>query len=62
MHLNLFCRGAYQTSERNVIVKFHVLISEKFQFDPEHQKVIIVMGHQEMGGWNRKDREMKVER
>ena len=43
-------------------VKFHVLTSEHFKFDPDKYQVYIVMGNKEMGGWNKKDRLMKVER
>ncbi|XP_053391035.1 E3 ubiquitin-protein ligase rnf213-alpha-like, partial [Mercenaria mercenaria] len=55
-------RSATRSSGEKFSVKFHVLTSENFQFDPAKHQVCIVMGNTEMGGWNKKDRQMKVER
>lgn len=49
-------------NDKKVLVRFHILTSEDYQFDPVKFDCIVVIGAEELGGWNRKSRVMRVYR
>ena len=49
-------------SEKLLTVHFHVFVSEDFDFDPERQKVLLIIGNEELGGWNEKSRLLSIKR
>ena len=58
-HVLLFYHFS-EESEGKIDVHFHVFVSEEFDFDPDKQKVILRIGNESLGGWNKRDRVMKI--